>query len=415
VLKKNFTTKGSRTRAIHTTDKAQTTASLEALVLATKKENRAARARARRGERRSIGAEWESPPLLGRPHPPGGRPSASWPDGAIVDWRSMTPVGQALVAAFSHVLILSLHRSADRRRHMRLVLGGLGLSEGDHYAFVHAVDCSASYGSRRFQQQVSLAGNPRAMNASGQQLVPWMRPPCNGTWRPWCTSAEYRQCHGPLPSDAASRHCGEVCYTLSVARALQRFLHGNQSRVLILEDDVCPTQHLHQSASLLRQVERSHWHVLKMGHCLHQRRGLVVDEPDCDATRSTSATPSLLEGLGQSFCAHAIGLSRFGAQALLRLTVPVSAVFDDVIASLSGTFGERQQRLAARAAGLSSARLLRAKSTSVSLFGQLSRARGGGDAFPSTIDTRREHFGAVANQRDQRISAPVAVEDRPVN
>ena len=34
--RKNFTTKGSRTRTIHTTDKAQTTASLEAIVLATR-------------------------------------------------------------------------------------------------------------------------------------------------------------------------------------------------------------------------------------------------------------------------------------------------------------------------------------------------------------------------------------------
>lgn len=313
-------------------------------------------------------------------------------------------VGRALLAAFEHVLVISLTRSTLRRQHVVRELGQFDLHLGRDFEFVDAVDCH-TYGRWPFISELqSVLG--RDNNSSGRQIVPWMRKPCNGTWHPSCSDQEHRHCmRSRMKAEVAAKRCGEICYSLSVARALQQFLASNRSRILLLEDDICATPYLYHAPGLLtRLAAERRWNVVKMGHCFlneGKRGGGNITEPECatavPSTQQigTSHGNHIYNSVGNSFCAHALGLSRHGAQALLRLGFPVAIVFDDVLAALGGRLGPRHQSQALRAAGLHSTSELGARHLKHSLFGQLSRqlrpTGGGATTFLSTInsDTQR--------------------------
>jgi hypothetical protein len=306
-------------------------------------------------------------------------------------------VGRALLAAFEHVLVISLSRSLERRQHMVTELGLFDLHQSTDFDFVDAADCS-TYGRWAFLPELH-EDNLRNHNESGRQIVPWMRKPCNGTWHPSCSDQEHRHCmRRRMKPDLAAARCGEICYSISVALALRHFLASNRSRVLLLEDDVCATQYLHNARPLLNRIAaQRRWNVIKLGHCFLDEGahgGGNVTEPSC-AIRADVAAPRIdgnhiFNSLGNSYCAHALGLTRQGAQALLRLGFPVSAVFDDILAALGGRSGPRLQSQTLRAAGLRSVSELGALHFKHSLFGQLSRQPSAmtGDlgAFTSTIN-----------------------------
>lgn len=319
---------------------------------------------------------------------------------------SSTPhdVGRALIAAFEHVLVISLSRSLERRQHVGRELGRFDLHRNTDFDFVDAADCRA-YGRWAFLPELQ-EGAPRKHNESGRQIVPWMRKPCNGTWHPSCSDQEHRHCmRRRMKPDLAATRCGEICYSISVVLALRQFLASNRSRVLLLEDDICATPYLHNAHSMLTSIAaHRRWNMVKMGHCFLDegaRGGGNITEPAC-ATSADIGTPRvhgnhIFNSLGNSYCAHALGLTRQGAQTLLRLGFPVSAVFDDVLAVLGGRMGPRHQSQALRAAGLRSASELGAIHFKHSLFGQLSRqagaTAGGPRAFASTINADAQRWG----------------------
>jgi uncharacterized protein YceK len=284
-------------------------------------------------------------------------------------------------------------------------LGLLNLHQHTDFEFVDAADCR-TYGRWAFLLELSEAVQ-RNHNESGRQIVPWMRKPCNGTWHPTCSDHEHRPCmRRRMKPDVAARRCGEICYSISVARALHHFLASNRSRALLLEDDVCATAYLHSAQPLLLRIAAlRQWNVVKMGHCFLDEGasgGGNITEPTC-ATSADPAAPTpgvhsnqVYNSIGNSYCAHALGLTRQGARALLRLGFPVSAVFDDVLAALGGRSGPRLQSQALRVAGLRSASELGARHFRHSLFGQLSRqlggTTGGPGVFTSTINADAERL-----------------------
>jgi len=313
-----------------------------------------------------------------------------------------TQVGRGLLAAFEHILVISLRRSVQRRQWVADELGRFGLRLGADFSFVDAADCR-TYGRWDFLPELQAA-LPRNHNASGQQAVPWMRKPCNGTWHPSCSDVEHRRClRRTMGPDLAAKRCGEICYSLSVARALQQFLASNRSRTLLLEDDICATSYLRRSRPLLARMAAEHrWKVVKMGHCFLNEGRRNITEPVCARGNApANLAPNghsnhLMAGLGNSFCAHTLGLTRKGASALLRLAFPVSAVFDDILAALGGRFGPRHQLQTLRAAGLQTLDDLGARHFKYSIFGQLSRQGGQSGGVQAG-------FTSIINADTQRI------------
>lgn len=201
-----------------------------------------------------------------------------------------------------------------------------------------------------------------------------------------CLVKEMLHCRH-VGSLGSRRNCGEVCTTLSMVNALQRFVSRNSTqRMLILEDDVCPTVAL-GSMRLLAELATRPWSLAKLGHCY----GGDLSEGSCDATSKASqqavrrSRPTFRDGLGSSFCAHALGVDRMAARRLIALAFPVPMVWDDLLRLLSGQWREAASSLDAglRRIGLRSATALGAVHTSHSLFAQLSR--GSNASFNSTI------------------------------
>lgn len=337
------------------------------------------------------------------------------------EWRS---VGEALRSTFEHIAVISLATSADRRAHMRRLLEGrLGLRAGADFTFVDAAPC-ADY------SRLQPVAPPRS-RGTDVEPVPragtawWLHPescPAGATapsaLPPHCLSPEMEPCRRLLSAQRAKRECGEVCYSLSVVRALRHHLQTNRSRVLLLEDDVCATPHLLHARRALSTLRGMRWHVAKLGHCLMERKGVAplpaalgrtnasrtLAEPRCVGAATdggaTGGTSTRVASLGQaappgnhvqstpgrSFCAHALGVDREGARRLLRLAFPVRSVFDDVLYTLAGGLGADVQASALAAAGLRSAEALGAVHLKYSLFAQLSRAApGGGAALGSLV------------------------------
>ena len=138
------------------------------------------------------------------------------------------------------------------------------------------------------------------------------------------------------------------------------------------------------------------WDIARLGHCFDKKSS---HSSGCSANLSearseliepghapAASAATLLPGVGRSFCAHALGVTRKGAEHLLRLAYPVSSYFDDQLYALAGGFGESAQRVALEHAGVQSADELHAFHSSESLFGQ--RSKDG--SLPTLIHLRRE-------------------------
>ena len=300
-------------------------------------------------------------------------------------------IGRQLLAAFEHIAVVSLRRSHERVAHMRdLLEGHFGLSEArGEFTMVPAVDC-AEYG--RWGSTPWLRENSDAHG--GRHHAWWLQ---SRTCRPAeqdrtsCLGKEMLHCRH-VGSLGSRRNCGEVCSPLSMVNALQRFVSRNSTqRMLILEDDVCPTVAL-RSMRLLAELATRPWSLAKLGHCY----GGDLSEGSCDATSKASqqavrrSRPTLRDGLGWSFCAHALGVDRMAARRLIALAFPVPMAWDDLLLLLSGQWRERASSLDAglRRIGLRSATALGAVHTSHSLFAQLSR--GSNASFNSTIRSAGE-------------------------
>ena len=291
-------------------------------------------------------------------------------------------LGRQLLAAFEHIAVISLQRSRGRVAHMRgLLEGRLGLSEGrGDFTMVPAVDCT-EYG--RWSSTPWLRENSDAHG--GRHHAWWLQA---RTCRPAeqdrtsCLDKEMVHCRH-VGSSASRRNCGEVCATLSMVNALQHFLARNASRrVLLLEDDVCPTVAL-ESMRILTELATRPWSLAKLGHCY----GGELSEGSCEASRGAGRSrPMLRDGLGRSFCAHALGVDRVAARWLMRLAFPIPMAWDDLLMLLSGQWSERASSLEAglRRIGLRNTTALGAVHVSHSLFAQLSRG-GNGSAFKSTL------------------------------
>ena len=290
---------------------------------------------------------------------------------------------------FEHIYVINLPRSVGRREHItRLLEEQLALSSAE-WSFAPSVDCAA-YG---LWQGVPLLHEHERETRAGNQSVFWMRQrPCGRSLGPPdCHHPQFSECLRP-GADGVGR-CKYVCYTLSVASALHGFLHSNYSRMLLLEDDVCVTSALADSEPLLRGLRaskhRTHgWDVAKLGGC-HPCDGAEDDDTLVDGyakcwehpserpsmTFPLSSPNEIKKTLDKTFCAHALALSRRGAELMLRLAFPVSAVFDDVLMLLGGGFGAGAQKAAIEFLSLGSEGELHAYHTKYSLFSQWSRQR----------------------------------------
>ena len=327
--------------------------------------------------------------------------------------------GQALLAAFHHILIISLARSHDRRDVLRsFLIRDLGLQERD-FQFVEAVDCK-TYG----RWSPSLVPEPWLHERDCRKGDFRHQVATSGG----CLSTRWQHCR------SSAEGCGGVCYTLSVAVALRQFLGSGRQRVLcvhpplplpppflppllvpltllssgvgrarlhrLVEDDLCASDLMASDASLrvlARLAEMGDgtdrpWGLAKLAHCTRKSRvageggnRTLVQMPDDSCVRPGDASEARLraerqrnelrDGPGRSFCAHAIGLDRETARGLLRLASPFTNIFDDILFSLDGGFGAPARSELLRRANLTTEEglpHLRAVHLSDSLFAQSS-------------------------------------------
>lgn len=274
-------------------------------------------------------------------------PSSASASQQQTEWLS---IGRSLIQTFGHVTVLSLGSARDRRVHMkRLLESTLGLKTTDH-SMIDALDCE-EYGRWQGSQLLDLA---HVSARSGSPDAAWWltEQTCVGPLAPpYCLHPGFEPCRN-VSAPGLAEPCKYVCYTLSVAIALRAFLASNHTRILLLEDDVCPTPALVHAAPILSKLRTSSgWEVVRLGHCHpcdgtldrpsrfngyascvwgdHGHHSVPLETPDWE--------PNVLHSsLGKLFCAHALGMSRRGAEQLLRLAFPVSAVFDDMLAALGG-------------------------------------------------------------------------------
>lgn len=274
-------------------------------------------------------------------------PSSASASQQQTEWLS---IGRSLIQTFGHVTVLSLGSARDRRVHMkRLLESTLGLETTDH-SMIDALDCE-EYGRWQGSQLLDLA---HVSARSGSPDAAWWltEQTCVGPLAPpYCLHPGFEPCRN-VSAPGLAEPCKYVCYTLSVAIALRAFLDSNHTRILLLEDDVCPTPALVHAAPILSKLRTSSgWEVVRLGHCHpcdgtldrpsrfngyascvwgdHGHHSVPLENPDWE--------PNVLHSsLGKLFCAHALGMSRRGAEQLLRLAFPVSAVFDDMLAALGG-------------------------------------------------------------------------------
>jgi hypothetical protein len=106
--------------------------------------------------------------------------------------------------------------------------------------------------------------------------------------------------------------------------------------------------------------------------------------------RLNTDAPALRAGLGRSFCAHSLALSRTGAARLLKLAYPYTSLMDETLFAPSGGHGEAAQRVALDTAGVTSEAALRAFYITPSLFAQRSK------------DPTLRHTAAYANSMSNR-------------
>lgn len=271
----------------------------------------------------------------------------------------------------------------------QLLSKDLGLRHSE-YSFEDAIDCAA-YGQWTAELAPLAAGREQGKAAVGNRSgrAWWVRGrSCTGDLAPpECVYDELAPCRHIR---AGGTQCKYVCYTLSVAMALQRFLHSQRARMLLLEDDVCLTPALFDEAgkATLSQLAgaTASWDMAKIGHCSpcdHQidRTGAANGYAGCLAQprgpdrifAGTAPANRLSPDLGFSFCAHALGLTRVGARRLLRLIFPVTMIFDDTLMLLAGGFGTEARQIALRYLHLPDPSALRAVHVPIQLFAQWSR------------------------------------------
>jgi hypothetical protein len=164
---------------------------------------------------------------------------------------------------------------------------------------------------------------------------------------------------------------------------------------------------------------RCRWDLVKLGYCGRKQRSadgtwlLEASDPCADVTQRVVAdtfdaksngtvrlntdAPTLRAGLGRSFCAHSLALSRTGAARLLRLAYPYTALMDEVLFALSGGHGEAAQRVALETAGVASEAALRAFYMTPSVFAQRSK------------DPTLRHTAAYASSTSRRSSADAQI------
>ena len=166
--------------------------------------------------------------------------------------------------------------------------------------------------------------------------------------------------------------------------------------MLLLEDDACATSELELSTNVLEQLANdTTWDIARLGHCFDKtethkprclrsypdgtEKGLRMAHHASALWNTTELTPAdgpqqrstqVLSGIGRSFCAHALAVTRRGAEQLLRVAFPVSSYFDDVLYALAGGYGETAQQVALKRARVTE---LQAVHTSTSLFAQRSK------------------------------------------
>ena len=297
-------------------------------------------------------------------------------------WRR---AGRALLGAFEHISILNLPRSHERRERMRLTLSQkLGLREDADFGFASGADCNA-YGK---WTNLDAAMRTRSAAGGGSGSLWWLQRDCRSPTPlgpPHCLHPEMAHC-----SDLNSGFsCKYVCYTLSVASALHAFLQSGRNRTLLLEDDVCPTSALVDSVELLQHMayNRKHdrkpdggWAIVKLGGCgpcFTTQPPVSCPAPSYEPiyhqlSRHDPDGIQLKKTLGRTFCAHALAVTREGAEMLLRLSLPVSTTFDNMLMLLGGGFGPDALKHALSFAGVASESSLRAwhVDSPISLFAQ---------------------------------------------
>ena len=317
------------------------------------------------------------------------------PDGAIRDEEVNRPntvdssaaaawkqIGRQLIEAFEHVTIISLPSANARRQHMKTLLTSRFQLHSHEFSFSDAFDCNSSLPATWERSPLLTDQSARAMRAAAPKGALWYvnNEMCTDSrGPPGCLHADFSECL----SGGGCRY-KYICYTLSVASALHSFLHAsNHSRTLLLEDDVCPTYALSHAGPLLTHVAHdAAWDAIKIGHCDPCDNGLSLDSgfAACIPLHSTLPTSdrrpqrnAIRTTLARTYCGHALGLTKRGARALLRLSVPVSTVFDDILMQLGGGFGSASQQNALQFAGLQSEGDLRSLHVEASLFGQVSK------------------------------------------
>jgi hypothetical protein len=220
-------------------------------------------------------------------------------------------IGRLLVAAFEHIVVLSLPSSAARCTKMSWMLETqLGLQRGHEFSFAAGIDCVTEG-----------AWNHKLL----QKGQPWMHlRVCGRDEKPigTCVVDEYFACREEKVDFIASSKCGEACYSLGIAALLHDFLQSNRTRILILEDGVCPSRALMSAGAHLKRLQQNDWSIVKVGHCFPD-----VDDPStfhdtvgciADGVEPQLVPNKLLSGLSTSSCSHALAVVSCLAQDMAR-------------------------------------------------------------------------------------------------
>jgi len=263
--------------------------------------------------------------------------------------------GAALLAAFDHIWVLTLRDAPLRRTHMASLLEGqLGIAPDKITYFMGA--SGRLWGDWR---DVAFLESEEAKAAKRANW--WIHTRLCAEdgdfglglpYPPQCLRARYAACLIPSAARGSSvplpRWCGELCYTLSVASAMDAFLKSGRARALFLEDDLCATPALLASLGPLRWLRkhRAEWDLVKLGDCYRGVRppierghvaaayeravtGVCASSTFARADMEPNTMPPGIPQLG--FCSHALGVTRRMAQHLITQTFPVGDVFDSLL------------------------------------------------------------------------------------
>ena len=305
------------------------------------------------------------------------------PHARAQEWRL---AGKALLGTYDHIYVLTLPDS-PRAAHMRALLRLLAVPP-DRYTLFEGAACQ-NWGR---WDSVPLLKREREGATGGHAGRWWLPPVRRGTSsnlctladekalapppslfsrfppppRPYCLRARYARCIvNPGSGAALPRMCNELCYTLSVAGALDAFVRSpdvrpvdsqrTDARALLLEDDICATTALlrHDGRTLVRELSAAGApDVVKLGDCYRGVEGIVPKRRTLSAaeqlTTGACAAPkggraaagplrnatrnALLDGVPRtSYCTHALGVTRRAAAHLLAQAFPASDVFDGLL------------------------------------------------------------------------------------